>query len=170
VNERGFDPVAGLHVLTAHGVDFVVIGGVAARIWGSPTVTRDLDICYARAPANFERLAAALREVHAQLRGVKDQEVHNAFRLDARTLAAGDSFTFESDVGDLDCLGTPTGTGGYSDLKAGAELVDVDGLKVWVTSLADLIEMKRAAGRHKDRVELEVLGALRDERGARRRP
>jgi len=166
VSERGFDPVAALQVLIAHGVDFVVIGGIAARIWGSPTVTRDLDVCYARAPANFERLAAALREVHAKLRGVKDEV---PFRLDARTLAAGDSFTFKSDVGDLDCLGTPTGTGGYDDLKAGAELVDVDGLKVWVTSLADLIEMKRAAGRNKDRVELEVLGALRDERGRRKR-
>jgi len=166
VSERGFDPVAALQVLTAHGVDFVVIGGIAARIWGSPTVTRDLDICYARAPANFERLAAALQEVHAKLRGVKDDV---PFRLDARTLAAGDSFTFKSDVGDLDCLGTPTGTGGYDDLKAGAELIDVDVLKVWVTSLADLIEMKRAAGRNKDRVELEVLGALRDERGGRKR-
>jgi hypothetical protein len=166
VSERGFDPVAALQVLIQHGVDFVVIGGIAARIWGSPTVTRDLDICYARAPANFERLAAALQEVHAKLRGVKDEV---PFRLDARTLAAGDSFTFKSDVGDLDCLGTPTGTGGYDDLKAGAELVDVDGLKVWVTSLADLIEMKRAAGRSKDRVELEVLGALRDERGRRKR-
>jgi hypothetical protein len=166
VSERGFDPVAALQVLIQHGVDFVVIGGIAARIWGSPTVTRDLDICYARVPANFERLAAALQEVHAKVRGVKDEV---PFRLDARTLAAGDSFTFKSDVGDVDCLGTPTGTGGYDDLKAGAELVDVDGLKVWVTSLSDLIEMKRAAGRNKDRVELEVLGALRDERGRRKR-
>jgi len=145
MSERGFDPVAALQVLVAHKVDFVVIGGIAGRLWGSPTVTRDLDICYARAP-----------------------EV--PFRLDARTLAAGNGFTFKSDVGDVDCLGTPTGTGGYDDLRASAERLDVDGLKVWVTSLADLIEMKRAAGRQKDRVEVEVLGALRDERGRRRSP
>ncbi|HKY52252.1 MAG TPA: hypothetical protein VJP45_13425 [Candidatus Limnocylindria bacterium] len=163
---RGFDPVAGLQVLVDHAVDFVVIGGVAARIWGSPTVTRDLDICYARGPANLERLAAALREVQAKLRGVSEEV---PFKMDARALAMGDSFTFKTDVGDLDCLATPTGTGGYNDLKARAELVDVDGLKVWVTSLADLIEMKRAAGRKKDQIELEVLGALRDERGRRSR-
>jgi hypothetical protein len=167
MSERGFDPVAALQVLVAHGVDFIVIGGIAARIWGSPTVTRDLDICYARAPENLGRLAAALQKVHATLRGVKGEV---PFRLDARTLAAGDSFTFKSDVGDLDCLGTPTGTRGFEDLKTSAELVDVDGLKVWVTSLGDLIEMKRAAGRSKDKVELEVLGALRDERGRRRSP
>ena len=167
MSERGFDPVAALQVLEAYRVDFIVIGGIAARIWGSPTVTRDLDICYARAPDNLGRLAAALQKVHATLRGVREEV---PFRLDARTLAAGDSFTFKSDVGDLVCLGTPTGTRGYEDLKTSAELLDVDGLKIWVTSLADLIEMKRAAGRNKDKVELEVLGALREERGRRRSP
>jgi len=166
MSERAFDPVAALQILVANKVDFVVIGGIAARLWGSPTVTRDLDICYARTPANYERLAVALQQVHAKLRGVSDEV---PFRLDARTLAAGDSFTFRSDVGDLDCLGAPTGTGGYDDLRASAERVDVDGLKVWVTSLVDLIEMKRAAGRQKDRIEVEVLGALRDERGRRKR-
>ncbi|MEP6693896.1 MAG: hypothetical protein ABJB39_04575, partial [Chloroflexota bacterium] len=161
MKDRGFDPVAALQILVAHDVDFVVIGGIAGRLWGSPTVTRDLDICYGRTPANLERLAAALKKMRVKLRGVSDDV---PFLLDARTLAAGDSFTFKSDVGDVDCLGTPTGTGGYNDLRASAERMDVDGLKVWVTSLADLIEMKRAAGRPKDRVELEILGAVRDER------
>lgn len=166
MKDRGFDPVAALQILVAHDVDFVVIGGIAGRLWGSPTVTRDLDICYGRTPANLERLAAALKKMRVKLRGVSDDV---PFLLDARTLAAGDSFTFKSDVGDVDCLGTPTGTGGYNDLRASAERMDVDGLKVWVTSLADLIEMKRAAGRPKDRVELEILGAVRDERGRRKR-
>lgn len=166
MKEHGFDPVAALRILAAHRVDFVLIGGVAARLWGSPTVTRDVDICHAREPANLERLAAALKEMRATLRGVNEEV---PFRLDARTLAAGDHFTFKSDVGDIDCLGTPTGTGGYGDLRASAERLDVDGLKVWVTSLADLIEMKRAAGRPKDRIEVEVLGAVRDERRRRKR-
>lgn len=160
MSERGFDPVAALQVLVAHRVDFVVIGGIAARLWGSAMITRDLDICYARAPANLERLAAALRQVHAKLRGVREEV---PLRLDAGTLAAGDSFTFTSDVGDLDCLGAPTGTSGYDDLKADAEQMDVDGLKIWVSSLVDLMDMKRAAGRNKDLQALENLGALRDE-------
>jgi predicted nucleotidyltransferase len=61
------------------------------------------------------------------------------------------------------CVGTCPQRG------ASAERLDVDGLKVWVTSLVDLIDMKRAAGRRKDRIEVEVLGALRDEGGRRRR-
>ncbi len=166
MKDSGFDPVTALRILVAHKVDFVLIGGIAARLWGSPTVTRDVDICYARAPANLERLAGALKEMRAGLRGVNDDV---PFRLDARTLAAGDHFTFKSDVGDVDCLGTPTGTGGHDDLRASAERMDVDGLKIWVTSLADLIEMKRAAGRPKDRIEVEILGAVRDERRRRKR-
>jgi predicted nucleotidyltransferase len=165
MSERGFEPAAALRILVAHKVDFVVIGGIAARLWGSPTVTRDLDVCYARGAANLERLAEALQDMHAKLRGVSEELT---FRLDARTLAAGDRFTFKSDVGDVDCLGTPAGTGGYDDLRASAERLDIDGLKVWVTSLADLIEMKRAAGRPKDRVEVEILGAVRDERRTRK--
>lgn len=141
-------------------MQFVVIGGIAARILGSPTVTRDLDICYARDPQNLERLAAVLRELHASLRGV-EQEV--PFQLDARTLAAGDHFTFVTDAGDLDILGTPSGVGGFDELARNAPELDLDGLRVKVASIDDLIRMKRAAGRPKDRVELEILGALRDE-------
>lgn len=40
---------------------------------------------------------------------------------------------------------------------------DILGVRVQVASLDDLIAMKRAAGRPKDRVELEILGALREE-------
>jgi hypothetical protein len=86
--------------------------------------------------------------------------------LDARTLAAGDSFTFVTDVGDLDILGTPSGTQGYDDLVRDAQSIEIDGRKILVVSVDDLIRMKRAAGRPKDRVEIEILGALREEAAA----
>ncbi|MBA3689325.1 MAG: hypothetical protein H0W81_10945 [Chloroflexi bacterium] len=157
---RAFDPLRLLQALDRHGVRFVVIGGIAGRLHGSPTVTRDLDICHARDGANQEALAATLRELHARLRGV-EQDV--PFRLDARTLAAGDSFTFETDAGDFDVLGTPTGTSGYDELLRTAEELDLDGLKVRVASIDALIHMKRAAGRRKDMVEVEILAAVREE-------
>ena len=153
-------------MLQRHDVEFVVIGGIAGQLWGSATITQDLDICYAREKSNLERLAAALRELSAKLRGVKEDV---PFRLDARTLFNGDSFTFTTDFGALDCLATPSGTNGYSDLKQGAQAMPVGGgKKVWVCSIDDLIRMKRAAGRTKDRLDLENLGALRDERSRRR--
>jgi hypothetical protein len=157
---ESFDPLGALRVLTGHQVAFIVIGGVAARAHGSPSLTRDLDICYERSRPNLEQLARALQELHATLRGAPPDL---SFRLDARTLAAGDSFTFSTDAGDLDCLGTPTGTSGYPDLVRNAEDVTLGDLVVKMVGLDDLIRMKRAAGRPKDRVEVEILGALRDE-------
>jgi hypothetical protein len=66
-------------------------------------------------------------------------------------------------AGDLDIIGIPAGTTGHEELARTAEPMDLDGLTVQVAALDDLIRMKRAAGRPKDRVELEILGALRDE-------
>lgn len=156
----GFRPTQALATLARHEVRFVVVGGVAAAAHGSPSLTGDLDICYARAPEDLERLAEALRTLHARLRGA-DADV--PFVLDARTLAAGDHFTFATDAGDLDCLGIPAGTKGYEELVANAVEVDLDGVHVHMAAIGDLIRMKRAAGRAKDRAELEILGALRDE-------
>jgi len=155
-----FDPIRLLQELNDAGVRFIVIGAVAGRILGSPTLTADLDVCYARDPANHAALAAVLQRQHGRLRGA---DPGLPFQLDARTLANGDSFTFETDLGDLDILGTPSGTSGYDDLNKTALRADIDGVVVLVASIDDLIRMKRAAGRPKDLIEVEVLGALRDE-------
>lgn len=155
-----FSPLAALRVLAEHSVRFVMIGGVAAAAHGSPSLTGDLDICYARDPQNLERLVAALTELRATLRGA---EPDTGFVLGTRTIAAGDHFTFTTSAGDLDILGAPAGTDGFVELDANAFDIDLDGLVVRTASLDDLIRMKRAAGRPKDRIELEVLGALRDE-------
>lgn len=157
---QAFDPLRGIETLHRHRVRFVIIGAFAGRLLGSPSLTRDLDICYARDPENIEALAAALLELHARLRGVTEEV---PFRLDAMTLAAGDSFTFVTDAGDLDVLGTPAGTAGYDELARTADETDLGGIRVQVASIDSLIRMKRAAGRPKDLIEVEVLAALRDE-------
>ncbi len=157
-----FDPLRVLRVFLAHGVQFIVIGGIAGRAWGSPTITNDLDVCYERSAANCAALAEALRELKATLRGAP---AGIPFQLDARSIRMGDSFTFETDAGPVDCLGTPAGTMGYPDLLKSSSAVDFDSdLRVSICSLDDLMRMKRTAGRAKDRVELEILAAVKEER------
>jgi hypothetical protein len=156
---KAFDPLGALARLSEHGVHFVLIGGLAARLRGSPTVTDDLDVCHSKAGDNLERLAVALASMHPVLRDADDVTVD----IDERFLAAADSFTFSTDFGPLDLLAVPAGTQGYEQLAAGAEIVDLDGLEIKVASLDDLMAMKRTAGRPQDLIELEVLGALRDE-------
>lgn len=155
-----FDPLRALRTLDEHRVEFVVIGGIAGRLWGSPTVTNDIDVCYRDSPENLERLASALRALRARLRGVDDDV---PFQLDAAALANGDAFTVATDAGNLDVLGTPSGTNGFDDLVATAVEMDLADLKVMVCDLEDLIRMKRAASRPKDLIEIEVLAALREE-------
>ena len=161
MSARQFDPVHILRRLQAHGVRFVLIGGLAAKAHGSPTLTVDIDICYARDRDNLERLAAVLGELGAVLRGAP---ADLPFHPDRRTLERGDTFTFTTAYGDLDILGTPSGVAGFEELNANADEAELDeALVVRVASLDDLMRMKCAAGRPKDRVELEILGALRDE-------
>lgn len=155
-----FDPLRALRVLTDHGVQFVVIGGQAAVAHGSPSVTNDIDICHERSAPNLERLALALRSLNAFPR---DWPQDVPFVLDAATLGNGDSFTFDTDAGPLDCIATPAGSRGYEELAATALDIDLDDLRIRIADLHSLIEMKLAAGRPKDRIEAEVLGALRDE-------
>ena len=157
-----FEYLDGVEMLVKHRVRFVLIGGVAANLRGSTTITNDLDVCYARDPDNLARLAKALRELHARLRGAPADV---PFKLDANALERGDSFTFATDVGSIDVLGHPSGVpGGYEELEAAADDVELlGGITIKVAALDDLIRMKRSAGRPKDLVEVEILGALRDE-------
>ncbi|HEX2383492.1 MAG TPA: hypothetical protein VHI95_12695 [Acidimicrobiales bacterium] len=157
-----FEPLLALRALHDGGVEFVLIGGVAARLHGSPSLTRDVDICYARDLANLERLTGVLQRLNVRLRGVDDDVT---FILDVRTLQAGASFTFATDLGDIDVLAIPAGVTGFDDLARSAEVVELDGFTVRVATLDDLIRMKRATGRAKDAAEVEILSALRAERG-----
>lgn len=152
--------MAALRALAEAGVDFVVIGGFAARLHGAPTLTVDLDVCYRRDPENMARLAAVLTAADARLRGVDDEV---PFVLDAATLDAGDTFTFITRFGSLDILGVPSGTAGFDALSSAAIEYDTGGVVVRIASIDDLIAMKQAAGRPKDLIEVEVLGALREE-------
>jgi len=155
-----FEPIAALEVLLRHKVRFVLIGGYAGRLWGSNSITHDLDICYGRDDKNLEALAGALRELGARPRGAPPDI---PFILDAKTLKAGDHFTFKTKFGSLDCLGTPAGSAGYPDLMRGSKEMVIDSLRVPVAALEDVIQMKRVAGRPKDLVEVEILAALREE-------
>jgi hypothetical protein len=147
-------------VLQRHEVDFVVIGGLAGILRGSSYPSYDTDVAYERSRENLERLSAALQELNATLRGApKDLP----FSPDARTLAAGQNFTFDTNRGTLDILGDPAGAPRYDKLRADADLLPIKHVSVWVSSLDHLIAMKEAAGRTKDKLMATEYRMLADE-------
>lgn len=157
-NWPDFRPDALLRELVEHGVDFVVIGGVAIVGHGSARNTRDLDIVYAVDPANLEALGETMVGLGARLRGV-DEEV--PFVPDARTLRQTPILTLDTALGWIDLLVSPAGSPAYAQLKARAERITIDGVVVPIASLDDLESMKRAAGRPKDLLDLEEIEVIR---------
>lgn len=151
-----------LRTLARHKVRFVIIGGIAGNIHGSATLTRDLDIVYDRERENIRRLAAALSELDAHRR---DVPASVAAPVDERAILNGQNFLLTTKFGPLDCLGeTPAERYTYQTLLVDANRFVVDDdLTISVVSLDDLIRMKRATGRERDRIEVERLMALRDE-------
>lgn len=97
-----------LSVLVRHGVDFVLVGGMAGIALGSSYPTYDLDVAYAPDEANLERLARALGDLRVSLR-VKGEAADLPFLPDARSLANGANFTFVTEFGMFDVLGDLAG-------------------------------------------------------------
>ena len=152
-----YRPAETLEVLERHGVDYVVIGGLAAELRGSPYATRDVDVTPARTKANFTKLAAALRELDAKLR-VPGLDEPIEVPLDQNSFEQGTPWTYVTKHGYLDVAPLPDGTRGYDDLQRGATKERLTAtLTVSVASLADVIRSKEAAGREKDRAVLPVL-------------
>jgi predicted nucleotidyltransferase len=143
----------------SEGVEFVIIGGLAASLHGSSYITVDTDLCYNRSTQNLDRIARALTAIHATLRGAP---ADLPFRLDAKTIKAGLNFTFSTDLGDIDIFGEVSGIGSYSDVLSETEEIMLFGFRVHVLGLDGLIRAKRAASRRKDLMIMPELEALRE--------
>lgn len=149
-----------LQALDRHGVEFMIIGGIAGLAHGSSYPTYDLDVIYAREASNLERLAATLIEIGVSLRGAPPDL---PFTADARTLENGANFTFDSEWGSFDILADAAGMRDYEAMRADARLDTIEGVAVRIVSLDDLIAMKRAANRPKDTLMLEEYIVIADE-------
>ena len=154
-----FDPEAILRVLELHRVEYVLIGGLAATLHGSPLRTGDADICPSSSEQNLDRLAAALNELEARIRSA-DAPEGVRFACDAKFLSNLEMLNLVTRYGDLDIAFRPLGTAGYSDLVQNCVRYDLEGLEVPVASLVDIIRSKEASGRQKDQAMLPTLRTL----------
>lgn len=150
------DPERIVRLLAEHGVDYVLIGALAARLQGFPRLTADVDITPAPDPENLARLAAALRELDARVytEGVPEGM---AFDCSGATLARAELWNLMTSAGRLDLAFRPAGTDGYGDLAGGAVRFEVFGVELLAANLRDIIRSKEAADRPQDRQDVLVL-------------
>lgn len=156
--------------LDDHQVEYVVVGGSAAILWGSQRATRDVDCVADQTAENYRHLCDALRQMgdpRLRIEGVDDatatelskQLLHPDFF--ARTAAS----TWRTDSGSIDILSDIPGIDGervsYVELRARATFVPVGGFRIPVASLDDIIDSKTNANRAKDREALPELRELR---------
>ena len=149
-----------LTALHEGNVEFIIVGGVAARAHGSSRLTDDLDVSYARSPENLARLVTALAPYEPYLRGAPPGL---PFDWSAATLRAGLNFTLITTSGSIDLLGEITGGGQYDALLPHTIAITAFGLDLQLLDLPWLIRVKRAAGRPKDLEVIAELEALQDE-------
>ena len=158
-----FDPRRICQTLNGHDVDYVVVGGFASAIHGSPLATSDVDIVPSKARANLDRLGAALTALGAALR---TEGGAVSVKLDGGFLAAMPvMLNLTSRHGDIDIIFQPAGPlHGYDEWNHHATEVTIgNGIVIRIATLNDIIDSKRAAGRTKDIAALPYLESLRDE-------
>jgi hypothetical protein len=145
--------------LIAHDVRFVIVGGMAAVLQRAPILTEDLDLVHDRSPENVNRLLAALQDLDAVYRNDRRK-----LRPGPSHLTGAGSQLLESGPLRFDVIGELTPGGGYDDLIASTDAIDVGGRVVRVLTLEKLIEIKRALPRPKDKLMLIHLEATLEER------
>lgn len=155
-----------IEVLARHGVDYVVIGGVATQVHGHRRTTMDLDLTPDPNPENLARLGAALVELEARPVESDFEGAEISVADPERLAVAAVVPPLRTRHGQLHVLKEPKGGRGFDELREAALVVDLNGVEVAIVSLDDLIRMKRAAGRPGD---IEDVAALTEAAKQQRR-
>ena len=154
--DRPFQAGALLRSLAEHGVEFVVVGGVAVQAHGYIRGTRDLDIVPRPSLLNLSRLGEALAELEAKAwKAVLPVDV-----TDPQLIKRMPLVPLITRSGRLDLLNVAHIAGApasYEELRDRALVVDLDGVDVAIAGLDDLVRMKKAAGRPHDLTDIASL-------------
>ena len=144
--------------LTDEGVEYVLIGGLAAVVQGVSLITQDTDICFRQSIDNCERLTRALARLEAEIYPIRT----NFIPITAELLLTYKLVLLKTKLGRLDLIAEVPGLGAFEDLADGAATIELGDLTIPVLTLEQLIQAKSALNKPKDREHLDQLLAIRD--------
>lgn len=133
-----------------HGVNYVLIGGLALFAQGLPRATKDVDFFIDATEDNVERLRTALREVY-------DDACINEIELRDLAPPNGGVVRYGPPEGDyvVDILGRLGEAWSYADLES--QIVEIDGVPIRVATPQTLYRMKCNTVRLQDRADAQAL-------------
>jgi hypothetical protein len=144
-----------LRALAQHGVEYVIIGGLAVQTHGHVRTTVDIDVLPRPDPSNMARLADALNALEARILNPGSE----GLTIDAKMLPRATLWQFTTRHGGIDVVHDAPGAPPFDELCERALQIRVGDLRLSVASRDDLINMKRASARP---VDLEDIAALTD--------
>ncbi len=147
------DPERIFAVLDAHGVEYVVIGGLAVQVHGHVRMTNDVDLIPSPTPRNLQRLAAALTELDARVLNPGSEQL----RIDAAMLPRATLWQLSTPHGDIDVLHDAPGAAPFSQLRERALVIAMGDHPIPIAGRDDLIRMKLARGRPVDLTDIAAL-------------
>jgi hypothetical protein len=147
--------------LSDNGVEYVLVGGMAAVVHGSAVGTQDVDVCAPMTDDNLRRIHSAMRGVNARFRMRPDK---TPLWDDPARIHGFKNLNLITDLGVIDILGELTGIGSFDNIRDKIEYLEVAGFHYPVLELDTLIASKRAARRPKDQVGARHLEAIKNKR------
>jgi predicted nucleotidyltransferase len=143
-----------LSALHAAGVEFLVVGGLAAVLNGTPVHTYDVDVVHHRTPENIDRLIPVLENLDAVYRVQPERRL----RPGKPALMSTGHQNLITKYGPLDVLGSIGEGLNYENLlPRSTEILISKGVRVRILDLETLIEVKEQLGGEKDRAMLPIL-------------
>jgi len=149
----GADLSAILEGLIEAGVEFILVGGLAAVVQGAPVTTLDIDIVHNRSSENIARLLAFLKSIDAVHRRPDNRVV----KPKKEDISGTGHALFTTRLGPLDVLAVIEEGRAYQDLLEHTVEIEFRGHTVRVLNLKTLVELKRTSRDPKDKQRLPVL-------------
>ena len=137
-----------LRSLKEHKVRFVVIGAMAFPIHGYSRATLDTDIFIEPTPENAKRTHAALKKFGYDVSDISLKDLLSKKLLIRQYMIETDIHPFVTGIS-------------FAEVWAHKVVGKIGGVFVNFASLKDLIKMKKAAGRSKDKEDLKILKKLK---------
>ena len=138
-NQKITDLSAILEGLLKAGIDFILVGGLAAVVQGAPVTTMDVDIVHSRSPENISKLFAFLKSIDAIYRRPDDKIIApKAEDFSGHSL-------FSTRWGPIDVWSYIEEGKTFEDLLEYTIKIDFRGYTLRVLAIRTLIELKKTS-------------------------